>query len=396
VVGFPLVVAAVVAHRARRAALGLLVLAVTCGGGNQYAPSPPPEVTVTKPVSQEVTTWSEFTGHTRAIASVDMRARVAGILDSINFDPGSEVKKGDLLFVIEPALYEAQVEQARADLSGKEAQARAAQEQLAITTAIYQRKAGSKTDLVQKTQARDLAVAAVARAKATLAAAQLNLTYTHIHAPISGRIDRNYVDVGNLVGSSEATPLATIVTQDPIYAYFEVSERELLEYRQLKREGLTAAHHGAHSPAYLGLLTDEGYPHRGTLDYGSNRVDPSTGTFELRAVFPNATHEIIPGLFVRVRVPHTRAQALLVPDAALGSDLGGQFLLVVDEKDIVQLRRVRTGAMVDQLRIVEDGLGPDDVFITHGSQRVRAGESVKPRMVATPPPPPVDPTQPAG
>jgi RND family efflux transporter MFP subunit len=386
------VVAAVVARRAAGLLLALALVA-GCGGGNQYAPPPPPEVEVATPISQEVTTWSEFTGHTVAIASVELRARVAGFLDSINFTPGTDVKKGDLLFVIEPELYEAQVAEARAVLAGMEAQAKAAQEQLDITTNIFARNAGSRTDLVQKTQARDLAVANAAQAKATLAAAQLNLDYTHIHAPIPGQIDRNLVDVGNLVGSGDATALATIVTQDPIYAYFEVSERDLLEYRDLERRGLTAVPEGTRNPAYLGLLTDDGFPHQGTLDYSSNRVDPSTGTFELRAVFPNPNRQIVPGLFVRVRLPRTRAHALLVPDAALGADLGGQFLLTVGDGDVVQFKRVRTGTLVGQLRIIEDGIEANERVIVNGLQRARAGEAVKPKVVQIEAPPPVDPTQ---
>ena len=182
----------------------------------EYAPPPPPEVTVALPVQQEVTTYNEVTGRTASIEAVEVRARVQGFLQSMHFTPGTEVKQGDPLFVIEPSLYQARVDQAAADLQSAQAQSEAASEQLEIAQAIFERNAGSKTDLVQKTQARDQARAAVAQAKANLEAAKLDLSYTHIYAPNSGRIDRNYVDVGNLVGAGEATLLASIVRQDPI------------------------------------------------------------------------------------------------------------------------------------------------------------------------------------
>ena len=252
------------------AALGAVLMACD---GNTYVPPPPPEVTVAQPQEREVTTYNEFSGHTASIEAVDIRARVQGFLKSMHFSPGTEVNKGDLLFVIEPDLYRARVEQAEADLQGAKAQAQAAEDQLAITKAIFERQAGSKTDLVQKLQARDSARARMAQARATLDAAKLDLSYTHIYAPISGRIDRNFVDIGNLVGAGEATLLASIVRHDPIYAYFDASERELLVYRDLNRRGETAAAAGERNRAYMGLVNEEGFPHEGMIDYSSNRVE---------------------------------------------------------------------------------------------------------------------------
>ena len=357
---------------------------VACSRSNRYAPPPPPEVTVSRPLEQEVTTYAEFTGHTVAVEALDIRARVQGYLQSVNFTPGADVKQGDLLFVIEPELYQARVDQAEADLQGKEAQSKAAEEQLAITQAIFERSAGSRTDLVQKTQQRDLTKAAVAMARATLAAAKLDLSYTHIFAPINGTIDRNHVDVGNLVGAGEATLLASIVRRDPIYAYFTASERELLQYVQMQREKRTAAAEGQRSVAYLALVTDTGFPHTGEIDYASNRVDPDTGTIELRAVFPNPDGFIIPGLFARVRVPLTRERALLVPEMALSVDQGGQFLLSVDDKNVVQYRRVQAGPVIDgALRAIQTGIGADDWVVVNGLQRARPGSVVKPTRSET-------------
>ena len=379
---------------ARLFLVGLVALGVACNRGNRYAPPPPPEVTVSQPIEQDVTLYNEFTGRTVAIETVDLRARVQGFLRSVNFTAGTDVTQGQLLFVIEPDLYEAQVAQAAANVEGSQAQLSAAQTQLEITQAIYERSAGSRTDLVQKTQARDLAKAQLATNKANLDAAKLSLAYTHIYAPFDGRIDRNLVDVGNLVGSGEATLLATIVRHDPMYAYFTASERELLHYLEMRRQNRTVAGAGERTPAYVGLATEDGYPHRGEVDYSSNRVDPDTGTIELRAVVPNPQHVLVPGLFARVRLPLTRQRSLLVPDAALSSDQGGQYLLIVDDKNKVQYRRIEAGPRIEGMRVISDGLRKDDWVVTIGLQRARPGIEVKPTRVETPVPPSVDPTLP--
>jgi multidrug efflux system membrane fusion protein len=380
-------------------ALASILFVVVACGRNRYAPPPPPEVTVTRPVEREITTYNEFTGHTVAIEAVDVRARVAGVLEKMHFAPGANVKKGDLLFVIEPALYQARVDQAQADLDGKEAQYRAAEEQFKITQAIVEGKAGSRTDFVQKTQARDLAKAQVAMARANLEAARLDLSYTRIYAPIDGRIDRNLVDVGNLVGAGQATLLASIVREDPIYVYFTASERELLQYREQQRQNRSAAPAGQNDFALLGLATDEnlaflglatetGYPHAGKIDYSANRVDPETGTFEARALFPNPDRVILAGLFARVRVPFSRERAILVPDIAVQADQGGSYLLLVDDHDTVQFRRVQLGPLIEgDLRVVRDGVSATEWVVVNGLQRARPGSVVKPKREAPAAPP---------
>jgi RND family efflux transporter MFP subunit len=400
------VVAAVVAPRRSRRSTGLRWSACLAAAAflaacehNEYQAPPTPKVTVAVPVSRVVTTYGEFTGRTVSVEAVDIRARVQGYLKSLHFRPGTDVTKGDLLFVIEPDLYEARVQRAEADLSRAEATAKAADEQLEITQTIFQRNAGSKADLVQKTQARDEARAAVARARADLAAAQLDLSYTRIFAPISGRIDRNYVDVGNLVGSGEASILAKIVREQPIYAYFDVSERDLLYYRDLLRSS-GMGRDGQPIPVDLGLSSEDGYPHAGTLDYSSNQVDPSTGTIELRAIFPNKRNLIFPGLFVRLRVPFTTAPSLLVPDDAVLVDQAGRYVLVVGADDVVQLRRVKPGALSDGMRVIESGLAPTDRVVVSGLQRARPGAKVDASLAsptpATPTPAAGSPAAPAG
>jgi RND family efflux transporter MFP subunit len=355
--------------------------------GNTYQPPPPPEVTVSKPIAREVTIYSEFTGHTQAIEAVDVRARVAGYLRSLHFVPGTLVKQGDLLFVIEPDLYQARYDQAVADLQGKEAQAKASQAQFEITQAIFERNAGSRTDLVQKTQQRDLDRAAVDVARANVEQTKLDLSYTRIYAPITGRINRNYVDVGNLVGSGDATVLTSIVGDDPIYAYFTASEQEVLRYRSLQRAHQTIAPAGQYNVADLALAGEDGFPHHGQINYVSNTVDAMTGTIEIRAVFPNPEHVLLPGLFARVRVPLTRRNAVLVPDVAVGSDQGGHFLVSVDDKNVVQFHRIKTGALTGTFRIIEEGIGPDDWVIVNGLQRARPGATVKPNQQQVEAPP---------
>ncbi len=387
-----MVVAGMVSRRRLAALAVAAALAAGCGG-NRYAPPPPPEVTVSRPVAEEVTTYSEFTGHTTAVETVDIRARVQGYLESYNFTPGEPVTAGQLLFIIEPDLYQAQVDQAAATLQGNEAQLTAAETQLEITQAIFQRSAGSRTELVQRTQQRDLAKAQVEIARANLEQAKLNLAYTHIYAPFDGRIDRNLVDVGNLVGAGQATVLATLVKDDPIYAYFTASERELLRYRQLQLENKTVAQAGEHNVAYLALATDTGFPHVGKVDYVGNRVDPDTGTIDARAIFPNPTRVIVPGLYARVRLPFTRERALLVPAAAVSTDQGGTYLLVVDDKNTVQYRRAQVGPVVEgELQVVNDGIGPEDWVVVNGLQRARPGAVVKPVQTETKAPPPSEPT----
>jgi len=362
----------------------LLVLGLAACRHNEYAPPPPPEVFVAHPEEREVTTFNEFAGHTVSVEAIEIRARVQGILESMHFTPGTDVQKGDLLFIIEPELYQARVDRAVADLQNAQTELAAAEQQLQITQAIFKKDAGSRTELVQKTQARDQASAAVAQAKAALEMAQIDFEYTKIHAPISGLIGRNLVDIGNLVGAGQPTVLTSIVRYDPIYAYFDMSERDLLTYQDLQRRGQTATQEGEPAPAYLAMATEDGFPHVGRVDYRSNRLDPSTGTFEMRAVFPNEDRVIVPGTFARIRLPFTRERAILVPDDAVGTEQGGHFILVVNDENTVEHRRVTVGSRVDDDRIITSGASTGDWVVVRGLQRARPGIKVKRVIAPTP------------
>ena len=359
--------------------VGIVALLGSCSRSeNTFAPPPPPVVTVSQPVKQEVTHYAEFTGNTAPLESVELRARVKGFLKSITFTSGSEVKKGDLLFVIEPEPYQIKVDQAKADLQRSEDQYKAADNELAIVQAMAAKSAASKIDLVQKTERRDTAKANIAAARAALEQAKIDLSYTHIYAPISGQIGRNLVDAGNLVGQDSPTLLATIVKYDPLYVYFTASEAALLDYGQILRQRRTNGENGKTAEVYLGLAHESGYPHKGWFDSSDNRVDRDTGTILLRAVFSNPDRALFPGVFARIRIPTDTVHALLVPEEALNTDQAGRYVLVVNDKNVVEIRRVKLGVSLDGLTVVQDGLTAGEWIVTNGLQRARPGGTVNP------------------
>ena len=360
------------------AALAVFATAACDGKKEKYVAPPPPEVTVSRPLKQDVTEYAEFTGTTQAEKSVDIRARVEGFLESINFIPASMVKKGDLLFVIDPKPFKAKLDQALADLATAKAQLQLADATLVRKERAFKQRAVSEVEVIQARAEKAKAQAAIQAAKATVETAQINLSYTSIHAPIGGRISRNLVDVGNLVGSGQATLLTSIVKDDPIYVYFSIAENSLLQFIKKHREYETAPDKMKDPVVYIGLANEKGYPHKGLADYIDNRVDPQTGTIQVRAVFPNADHLLVPGLFARVRIPiDTLKDALLVPEQALGSDQGGRYLLVVNDKNMVEYRKVELGSKEGDMQVIKQGLKPGDMVIVKGLQRVRPGSKVK-------------------
>jgi len=369
--------------------LTILTLGVFSGCSQQPGKKTPsvPDVTVVRPVQQEVTKDLTYTGNLVALQQVDIRARVPGFLAKMSFEPGAKVKAGDLLFVIDPRQYEASVKEAKAKLEAQKASSKLAQTELLISQQLGSKEAVSALNVEKKAAERDVSGAQVDLAAAALDKARLDLEWTQVTSPIKGLVGRNKVDVGNLVGANEKTLLTTVVSDDPIYAYFNVSELDLLPI--LRRITATKTDESSSPsvkpPVYLGLADETGYPHEGHFDFAETTVDSSTGTIQVRAIFPNPDGLLMPGLFVRIRVPVEKRTALLVPDIAVQFDQGGKYVLVVNDQSIVHLKRIRTGQQVGEMRVVEEGLTPKDQVVVTGVQRARSGSKVHP--VVTPPVP---------
>ena len=361
--------------------LGLALAAVAligCSKPNELVQPPPPVVTVAQPVEREVVHQLEFTGNTRATEAVDVRARVNGYLQKIEFVDGADVKAGDVLFVIEPAPFEAALDAAKAALQKAEATLSLANADLARTEPLVQRGASTAQELDVKKADVATAAADVASAKAALTQAELNLSYTQVKSPISGRVSRHMVDIGNLV-QAEQTTLTRVEAFDPIHAYFAISESDVVEL-MAKSPGTSAASLKANPPTiYIGLTGENGYPHEGKLDFAEAGIDPQSGTQMRRAIFPNADKSLVPGMFVRVRLPvGSPAPGLMVPDRAIGMDQSGEYVLVVNDKNTVERRSVNLGLRVGNMRVVSQGLEASDWIVINGLQRARPGAPVNP------------------
>jgi RND family efflux transporter MFP subunit len=360
---------------------GLTLAVAGCDRGKQKtAARPAPVVTVATPTTRTVTDYAVYTGNTQAQLSVDIMARVEGQLRSVNFDVGSRVKKGQLLFVIEPEPYQAKVDIAKANQAVAQAQLQLAQATLVRKENAFKDRAVSEVDVIQAKAQEAEAQAQVQAAKAQLERTLIDYGYTHIHAPISGRVSRNLVDVGNLVGAGQTTKLTSIVMDDPIYAYFTVAESDVMKYRENQREREVPLNAQGYALASLGTAIEKDFPHKGYLDWIDNRVDPSTGTIQIRGVFPNSDGVLVPGLFVRIQLPvGVLKDAILTEDRALGRDQRGTYLLVVDENNVVQYRPVDAGPVQTDGKIaILKGLQPKDRVIINGLQRVRPGAKCTP------------------
>ncbi len=358
-----------------------------CGKQNAYAPPPPPQVGVAAPVARVVTPYLETTGSTAAFNQVDLVARVQGFVQSIDYQDGAEVPAGRQLFVIEPAPYQAKLQQAQAALASAQAQFNQADAELHRQAQLGRSDFASQSAVDQARATRDADQANVSDQQAGVALAGLNLGYTHVNAPFAGVATRHLVSVGDLVGVSEPTKLATVVQLDPIHVTFSITEPDVQRIRaELARAGLTLAQLGRVT-VEVGLQTETGFPHHGVLDYAAPQVDASTGTLQLRAVLANPQRTLLPGYFVRVRIPQMRAaaQALLVPDAALGADQAGPYVLVLDRADTVEQRGVRPGQREGSLRVIEAGLQPGDRVIVSGLARAVPGQKAAPMPAAKPP-----------
>ena len=354
------------------------VAIVGCAKPNEYVQPPPPAVTVAQPVEREVVHQLEFTGTTRATEAVDVRARVNGYLQKIDFIDGADVQAGDVLFVIEPAPFEAALDASKAALQKADATLALAKADLARTEPLVQRGASTEQELDVKKADVATAKADVASAKAALVQAELNLSYTQVKSPISGRVSRHMVDIGNLV-QAEQTMLTRVEAFDPIHAYFAISESDVLEL-MASTPGTSAASLKENPPTiYIGLTGENGYPHEGKLDFAEAGIDPQSGTQMRRGIFANVDKSLVPGMFVRVRLPvGSPAPGLMVPDRAVAMDQSGEYVLVVNDKDTVERRSVKLGLRVANMRVVNEGVQAGDWVVINGLQRARPGTPVKP------------------
>lgn len=368
--------------------LTLIVITIAGCSKKQAAPQQhAPTVSVAEATEEEVVFYMEYTGNSQAIETVDLRARVPGYLMEANFQPSQLVKKGDILFIIEQPPYVAALKEAQATLVSSKAAYELAVSTLQRKQQAYQNQAVSALEISTAIADRDRAKAAMESAQAALEKAQINLSYTEVRSPIDGRIGRRLADPGNLVGATGDTLLATVVSDDPMYVYFVVREKDFSP--EMFTALLQAAHEDTNT-IYMGMGQDgEDYPYIGKIDYVDNQVDPTTGTLQMRGAFPNPNGELIPGMYVRLRMPfQTVSNAIMVPEKAVGRDQLGPFLLVVDRKNIVQYRTITTGITQDHKIQVIDGLKPGERYITEGMVKAVAGAPVDIKQPKTPVAPP--------
>ncbi len=348
-----------------------------CKDAPKPQPPPPPKVTVAQPVQRMVTDYLELTGNTQAIYTVQLVARVAGYLEQVLFQDGQFVKKGQPLFVIQRNTYEDNLRQAEAAISQYRAQLQWAESQFSRYSNLIQHNAATQSDVDNWLYQRDLAQANLKAAESQRDLAKLNLDYTSVTAPFDGRMDRRQVDPGNLVGSGGNTVLASINQIDPIYVYFNISDQDLARLRKRAR-GIPGAADSRTWSIQAALPGEDGYPHQGHLDFAAINLTTTTGTLLMRGILPNKDGGILPGLYTRVRVPLEQRSALLVPEVAVGNDQQGAYVLVVNEKNVVERRSVKTGPAVDSQRAIDDGLKGQEWVVVNGLLRAAPGRPVTP------------------
>jgi RND family efflux transporter MFP subunit len=366
--------------------LALATLVASCGDQQkkQGGAPPPPKVTVATPVKRMLTDFDEYVGRFAAVDSVEVRARVSGYLDSVDFKDGQMVKTGDLLFTIDKRSFQNAVDQARAALTQAKSNLAYTKSDLERGQSLVRQKTITEQTFEQRSQAFRNAQASVSGAEAALRQAELDLGFTELRAPINGRIGDRRVSPGNLVTggtSGNTTLLATIVSTDPVYFEFTFDEASYLRYERLAKGGRDVASRGTDVPVALELIDEPGFPHKGHMDFVNNVIDSGTGTIRARAVFDNPNGVFTPGMFARVRVPASpRYEALLVPDAAIGTEQTRKYVFVVGADNKVSERYVTLGQTTpDNLRVIKSGLKPDDRVIVNGLMRARAGQKVTPQ-----------------
>jgi membrane fusion protein, multidrug efflux system len=342
---------------------------------------PPPQVTVAPVEGRELVEWDEFTGRTEAVEMVDVRARVSGHIQEVRFQSGQLVKKGEVLFVIDPRWHQAEFDQRQAEYLQAKAKLENAEREAARTGQLLEKKAISTEEAEARQSRSNEAKAALLAAEAARNAAQLDLEYTQIRSPIDGRVSRALVTAGNYVNvEGAATVLTTLVSVDPIHVYADVDENSLLKFNALIRDGKVASNGAGKIPVELQLADEDSFPHKGHIESFDNRVDAKTGSILLRAVFPNPDGRIVPGLFARIRVPGSeKYPALLVDEKAIGTDQAQKFVMTLTTTNTVEYRPVKLGPVIDGKRIVRSGLEAGEKIVVNGLQRTRPGMAVTPQ-----------------
>jgi multidrug efflux system membrane fusion protein len=366
--------------------LAVITATLSACARNEAAQNPalaaPPQVTVAQVLSKPVTEFDEFTGRFEAIDRVEIRPRVSGYISSVNFTEGSEVKKGDVLFVIDQRPYAAELKHAQAQLAQAKSALALAKSEKARAVNLLSQHAISQEEFDTRASGDEQAEANVQLAQAALDTADLNMTWTKVTAPISGRISRANVTVGNLVANG-TTMLTTLVSLDPIYVRFDGDEQAYLRHQKQEKDRVAAGSKDAPSPVLVGLADEGGYPHAGVMVFVDNEVDPQTGTIRTRARLDNHDRAFTPGLFARVRLLGDKTyDALLINDSAIGTDQTVKYVLVVGADNKVEYRPVKLGPVIDGLRVVREGLKANDTIVVNGLQRVRPGAPVTPQRVA--------------
>ena len=380
------------------AALALAALVVGCGDNTpqkQGGAPPPPQVTVAKPTQRTVSDYDEYVGRFAAVDSVEVRARVSGYLDSVDFKDGQMVKQGDLLFTIDKRPFQTALDQSRANRQLAQSNLTFTESDLKRAQQLVTEKTITEQVFEQRSQAYRNAQASVAAASAAVRQAELDMQFTELRAPVDGRIGDRRVSPGNLVTggtSGNTTLLATIVSQDPIHFEFTFDEASYLRYERMAKQGADVASRGPGVNVSLKLIDEKDFSHEGRMDFVDNAIDRSTGTIRGRALFKNPNAVFTPGMFARVRVPASPPyRALLVPDTALGTEQAKRYLLVVGADNMVTMKYVTVGDLVDgDLRVIKEGLSADDRVIVDGLMRARAGIKVTPQEQGAKPAKPGD------
>lgn len=365
---------------------GVLTLAA-CGEKNAFVPPPPPKIEVAQPLKKTVTRYLEATGNTAAVNTTTLVARVQGFIQAIKYNDGDLVKAGDVLFVIEQKPYQLSLEQAEAGQASAQADTKKAQADYARQVDLAAKNIASQATLDQSTAAKDAAIAKQTQSEVDIEQAKLNLSYTEVKAPFDGIVTAREVSLGQLVGAGGPTTLATIVQLDPIYVNFAISETDVQDIRSsMRAQGLTREDMKK-IPIEVGLQSEQGYPHKGTLDYAAPTITAATGTLLVRGVLPNENRSLLPGYFVRVRVPRAeQPNMLLVPDRVVGSDQSGRYVLVANKDNDLEQRKVVLGQQVGDLRVIDKGLQPDDRVVISGLMSVIPGQKIDPVAKTIAPP----------